>query len=189
MRRRIQQMQVEVNEFMAYVKKELARGIDDWEQRLSTALVKSTPTDLVRAATPPRRRRGAARRRHPTAAPASTRAVERRIPRIRTRQCRVRTSRAAVRRSAFRIQHRASDTPHSAFLHRGIVVPAMACPLCDDTGWKRRRCDGSRGVERCDCWRQALTATLIDDARIPPRYHRCDLRTCCSTRTRNSCTR
>jgi MerR family transcriptional regulator, heat shock protein HspR len=52
MRRRIQQMQVEVNEFMAYVKKELARGIDDWEQRLSTALVKSTPTDLVRT-TPP----------------------------------------------------------------------------------------------------------------------------------------
>src|SRR6188768_1970521 len=56
MRRRIQQMQLEVNEFMAYVKKELARGIDDWEQRLSTALVKSTPTDLVRsshAAPPP----------------------------------------------------------------------------------------------------------------------------------------
>jgi MerR family transcriptional regulator, heat shock protein HspR len=48
MRRRIQQMQGEVNEFMEYVKKELARGIDDWEQRLSTALVKSTSTDLVR---------------------------------------------------------------------------------------------------------------------------------------------
>jgi len=31
---------------------ELVRGIDDWEQRLSTALVKSSPTDLVRA-TPP----------------------------------------------------------------------------------------------------------------------------------------
>jgi hypothetical protein len=48
-------MQLEVNEFMAYVKKELARGIDDWEQRLSTALVKSTPADLVRAppAAPP----------------------------------------------------------------------------------------------------------------------------------------
>jgi hypothetical protein len=34
---------------MEYVKRELARGIDDWEQRLSTALVKSTSTDLVRA--------------------------------------------------------------------------------------------------------------------------------------------
>ena len=52
MRRKIQQMQGEVNEFMEYVKHELARGIDDWEQRLSTALVKSTSTDLVRANPP-----------------------------------------------------------------------------------------------------------------------------------------
>jgi len=43
-------MQYEVNEFMTYVKGELSRGIGDWEQRLSTALVKSSPTDLVRAA-------------------------------------------------------------------------------------------------------------------------------------------
>jgi MerR family transcriptional regulator/heat shock protein HspR len=48
MRRKIELMQGEVNEFMEYVKKEMTRGIDDWEQRLSTALVKSTPTDLVR---------------------------------------------------------------------------------------------------------------------------------------------
>ena len=48
MRRKIEEMQREVNEFMDYVKHELARGIDDWEQRLSTALVKSSPTDLVR---------------------------------------------------------------------------------------------------------------------------------------------
>ena len=52
MRRKIEQMQGEVNEFMEYVKREMARGIDDWEQRLSTALVKSSPTDLVRAAPP-----------------------------------------------------------------------------------------------------------------------------------------
>ena len=52
MRRKIQAMQYEVNEFMEYVKKEMTRGIDDWEQRLSTALVKSTPTDLVRAHPP-----------------------------------------------------------------------------------------------------------------------------------------
>ena len=32
----------------------MARGIDDWEQRLSTALVKSSPTDLVRAQPPAR---------------------------------------------------------------------------------------------------------------------------------------
>jgi hypothetical protein len=41
-------MQDEVNQFMDYVKRELARGIDDWEQRLGTAMVKSAPTDLVR---------------------------------------------------------------------------------------------------------------------------------------------
>lgn len=52
MRRKIERMQAEVNEFMEYVKHELSRGIGDWEQRLSTALVKSTPTDLVRASTP-----------------------------------------------------------------------------------------------------------------------------------------
>ena len=56
MRRKIEQMQHEVNEFMEYVKRELARGIDDWEQRLSTALVKSSPTDLVRAQPPASRR-------------------------------------------------------------------------------------------------------------------------------------
>ena len=49
MRRKIEQMQHEVNEFMQYVKHEMARGLDDWEQRLSTALVKSSPTDLVRS--------------------------------------------------------------------------------------------------------------------------------------------
>src|SRR3989337_736214 len=48
MRRKIELMQHEVNEFMEYVKREMARGIGDWEQRLSTALVKSAPTDLVR---------------------------------------------------------------------------------------------------------------------------------------------
>src|SRR5262245_16340406 len=51
MRRKIEAMQHEVNEFMDYVKRELSRGIGDWEQRLSTALVKSSPTDLVRSST------------------------------------------------------------------------------------------------------------------------------------------
>ena len=52
LRRKIELMQTEVNEFMGYVKREMARGIDDWEQRLGTALVKSAPTDLVRHAPP-----------------------------------------------------------------------------------------------------------------------------------------
>ena len=49
MRRKMERMQGEVNEFMEYVKHELARGIDDWEQRLGTALVKSSPTDSCAA--------------------------------------------------------------------------------------------------------------------------------------------
>jgi MerR family transcriptional regulator/heat shock protein HspR len=54
LREKIDRMQGEVNQFMDYVKREMARGIDDWEQRLGTALVKSSPTDLVRhASTPP----------------------------------------------------------------------------------------------------------------------------------------
>jgi MerR family transcriptional regulator/heat shock protein HspR len=48
MRSKIEQMQREVNEFMAYVKGEMAKGLGDWEQRLNTALVKSSPTPLVR---------------------------------------------------------------------------------------------------------------------------------------------
>src|SRR6516225_11599422 len=38
MRRKIEQMQHEVNEFMDFARRELARGVGDWEQRLSTAL-------------------------------------------------------------------------------------------------------------------------------------------------------
>ncbi|HAK56956.1 MAG: helix-turn-helix transcriptional regulator [Vicinamibacterales bacterium] len=50
MRQKIEQMQDEVNEFVGYVKQELTRGLGDWEQRLGTALVRASPTDLVRAA-------------------------------------------------------------------------------------------------------------------------------------------
>ncbi len=52
MRQKMDEMQREVNEFMAYVKGELARGLGDWEQRLNTALVRTTPGDLVRVAQP-----------------------------------------------------------------------------------------------------------------------------------------
>lgn len=50
MRQKMEDMQHEVNEFMAYVKGELARGLGDWEQRLNTALVRTTPADIVRQA-------------------------------------------------------------------------------------------------------------------------------------------
>src|SRR6204780_2736818 len=49
MRHNMSRMQREVNEFVEYVKKELSRGLGDWEQRLTTALVPTTPTDLVPA--------------------------------------------------------------------------------------------------------------------------------------------
>ncbi len=64
MREKMDRMQREVNEFMAYVKQELARGLGDWEQRLGTALVKSRPGDLVRSSP-------AARATEPTPAKAS----------------------------------------------------------------------------------------------------------------------
>src|SRR6187549_584432 len=51
----------------------------------------------------------------------------------------------------------------------------MACPLCDDTGWKPVDTDGVRRVARCDCWREGLTTRLLEQARVPPRYRRCDL--------------
>jgi DNA replication protein DnaC len=51
----------------------------------------------------------------------------------------------------------------------------MPCALCHDTGWRPVDRDGVRRVERCGCWRDAITARLQDDARIPPRYARCDL--------------
>jgi MerR family transcriptional regulator/heat shock protein HspR len=48
MRRKMDRMQREVNEFMQYVKRELARGLGDWEQRLNTALVPALPTALAK---------------------------------------------------------------------------------------------------------------------------------------------
>ena len=51
------------------------------------------------------------------------------------------------------------------------------CSLCDDTGWKPVEVNGTRRVERCDCWREGVTARMLDQARIPPRYRRCELET------------
>jgi DNA replication protein DnaC len=51
----------------------------------------------------------------------------------------------------------------------------MSCPLCDDTGWKPVAVGDVRRVERCDCWRDGLTAKLFDQARVPPRYRKCEL--------------
>src|SRR5262245_37894804 len=53
----------------------------------------------------------------------------------------------------------------------------MACERCDDTGWAAITIDGVRRVVRCECWREGLSARALEDARIPPRYRRCDLDT------------
>ena len=49
MRQKMERMQSEVNEFMAYVKTELARGLGDWEQRLNPALVPAGDKDTTAA--------------------------------------------------------------------------------------------------------------------------------------------
>ena len=47
MRRKMERMQSEVNEFMQYVKGELERGLGDWEQRLQTAMVPAGPIERL----------------------------------------------------------------------------------------------------------------------------------------------
>ena len=51
----------------------------------------------------------------------------------------------------------------------------MPCPLCDDTGWKPLESEGVRRVVRCDCWRDGLAMKLLEGARVPPRYRKCEL--------------
>src|SRR5688572_1293486 len=51
----------------------------------------------------------------------------------------------------------------------------MSCPLCDGTGWKSIESDGVRRVDRCDCWREGLTNRMLEQARVPPRYRKCEL--------------
>ena len=51
MRGRMEQVQQEVNEFVAWVSQELGRAAQDgWQERLQQALVRLPPTPLARAA-------------------------------------------------------------------------------------------------------------------------------------------
>src|SRR5262245_41374504 len=51
---------------------------------------------------------------------------------------------------------------------------ADTCSICDDTGWKPVDSEGVRRVVRCDCWQDRQMRRLLDDARSPARYRRCD---------------
>ena len=51
----------------------------------------------------------------------------------------------------------------------------MACPLCDDTGWKPVDEQGIRRVVRCDCWRDQVSGHRLAAANIPKRYQHCTL--------------
>jgi MerR family transcriptional regulator/heat shock protein HspR len=50
MRRKMEQMQSEVNEFVGYIQEELRRANQEgWQERLQQALVRLPPTQIVRA--------------------------------------------------------------------------------------------------------------------------------------------
>lgn len=51
----------------------------------------------------------------------------------------------------------------------------MSCPICGGTNWRPVEQNGVRRVERCECWRETFASKVLADARIPPRYARCDL--------------
>jgi DNA replication protein DnaC len=51
----------------------------------------------------------------------------------------------------------------------------MSCGRCDGTGWRAVERDGVRRVERCECWVEASSQRLLDQARIPTRYARATL--------------
>jgi DNA replication protein DnaC len=58
---------------------------------------------------------------------------------------------------------------------RALLRELMACPFCDDTGWKPVDAAGVRRVVRCDCWRVNASQQRLADANIPRRYQHCTI--------------
>jgi DNA replication protein DnaC len=56
-----------------------------------------------------------------------------------------------------------------------LNVPQKNCPQCDGTGWKPVEVDGVRRMTPCDCQNVERSASLLKQARIPPRYEHCEL--------------
>ena len=53
----------------------------------------------------------------------------------------------------------------------------MSCPICRGTGWRPHAAGGVERFSRCECWRAGLVRGLLDEARIPARYRKCDFAT------------
>jgi DNA replication protein DnaC len=53
----------------------------------------------------------------------------------------------------------------------------MDCEICHGSRWKSVIVDGVERLVRCDCWRGAMVERLLQDARVPTRYVRCELST------------
>lgn len=54
-------------------------------------------------------------------------------------------------------------------------MPLKDCPQCEGTGWKPVETNGIRRMTPCDCQNVSRAASLIRQARIPPRYEHCEL--------------
>ena len=53
----------------------------------------------------------------------------------------------------------------------------MDCEICHGSRWKTVMVDGVERLTRCDCWRGAVVDRLLQEARVPARYARCELST------------
>lgn len=51
--------------------------------------------------------------------------------------------------------------------------PAVPCPECEGTTWKRALHDGVERVSRCACWRSDWERSALETARVPRRYREC----------------
>ena len=161
LRRKIELMQAEVNEFMGYVKREMARGIDDWEQRLGTALVKSAPTDLVRHAPP-----------------AEVTVVDEDKPKRKTNNYRsgqlpihIIERRGSTRVLSYDRDRSFVNRVHEPRAHHLKLSyhDRVTCSICEDTGWKSITIDGVARVTRCECWRAKAARLRIAQMQISPR--------------------
>ena len=57
------------------------------------------------------------------------------------------------------------------------VGNSMICSHCNGTGWLARDIDGTRRVERCECWRSEVAREMLSHSLIPSRYEKCDFST------------